>query len=70
VCATFYLGGVRRRRADVLNKAQHLNRLPSRVPADDAPTFQPLPPMSLMLRHDDVEEAMQRFSQRWKRRAA
>jgi hypothetical protein len=40
------------------------------VPADDAPTFQPLPPMSLMLRHDDVEEAMQRFAERLKRRAA
>jgi hypothetical protein len=69
VCAMFYVGGVRRRRADVLNKAQHLNRLPT-VPADDAPTFQPLPPMSLMLRHDDVEEAMQRFAERLKRRAA
>jgi outer membrane biosynthesis protein TonB len=70
-CAIFYIASVRRRRTDVLNKAQHLNALPAEVPAAaDAPTFQPLPPMDLMLRHDDVEEAMQRFAERWKRRAA
>jgi hypothetical protein len=69
VSTMFYVGGVRRRRADVLNKARHLNRLPSEVPAD-APTFAPLPPMALIPQHDDVEEAMQRFAERWKRRAA
>jgi hypothetical protein len=71
VSAMFYLGGVRRRRADVLNKARHLNRLPSEVPAGaDAPTFAPLPPMALIPQRDDVAEAMQRFNERWKRRAA
>ncbi|MGZ5842923.1 MAG: hypothetical protein ACXWJ8_13470 [Xanthobacteraceae bacterium] len=71
VCAMFYVGAVRRRRADVLNKARHLNRLPSEVPAGaDAPTFAPLPPMALIPPHDDVAEAMQRFNDRWKRRAA
>jgi hypothetical protein len=70
-CAMFYIAGARRRRTDVLNKAQHLNALPAELPAAaDAPTFQPLPPMDLMPRHDDVEEAMQRFTERWKRRAA
>jgi hypothetical protein len=71
-CPIFYLAGVRLRRSDVLNKAQHLNALPAEVPASPrAPTFQPLPPMDLMPRqHDDVEEAMQRFAERWKRRAA
>jgi hypothetical protein len=71
VCAMFYVGSARRRRADVLNKARHLNRLPSEVPAGaDAPTFAPLPPMALIPPHDDVAEAMQRFNERWKRRAA
>jgi hypothetical protein len=70
-CAIFSIASARRRRTDVLNKARHLNALPSEVPAaPDAPTFQPLPPMDLMPRHDDVEEAMQRFTERWKRRAA
>jgi hypothetical protein len=71
-CPIFYIAGVRLRRSDVLNKAQHLNALPADVPAaPGAPTFQPLPPMDLMPRqHDDVEEAMQRFAERWKRRAA
>jgi hypothetical protein len=70
-CAIFYVGGARRRRADVLNKARHLNRLPSEMPAGaDAPTFAPLPPMALIPPHDDVAEAMQRFNERWKRRAA
>jgi len=72
VCVMFYVGGVKRRRADVLNKARHLNRLPSEVPTGvAAPTFQPLPPMNLMpQQQDDVEEAMRRFAERWKRRAA
>jgi hypothetical protein len=70
-CPIFYLAGVRLRRSDVLNKAQHLNALPAEVPASPrAPTFQPLPPMDLMPQRDDVEEAMQRFAERWKRRAA
>jgi hypothetical protein len=70
-CPIFYLAGVRLRRSDVLSKAQHLNALPAEVPAaPGAPTFQPLPPMNLMPQHDDVEEAMQRFNERWKRRAA
>jgi hypothetical protein len=70
-CAIFYIASARRRRTDVLNKAQHLNALPAEVPvAPAAPTFQPLPPMDLMPRHDDVAEAMQRFNERWKRRAA
>jgi hypothetical protein len=71
VSAMFYVGSVRRRRADVLNKARHLNRLPSELPAGaDAPTFAPLPPMALIPQRDDVAEAMQRFNERWKRRAA
>jgi hypothetical protein len=71
-CPIFYLAGVRLRRSDVLSKAQHLNALPAEVPVEPAqPTFQPLPPMDLMPpQHDDVEEAMQRFAERWKRRAA
>jgi hypothetical protein len=71
-CPIFYIAGVRLRRTDVLSKAQHLNALPAEVPVEPAPpTFQPLPPMDLMPpQHDDVEEAMQRFAERWKRRAA
>jgi len=71
-CPIFYIAGVRLRRTDVLSKAQHLNPLPAEVPVAPAqPTFQPLPPMDLMPpQHDDVEEAMQRFAERWKRRAA
>ena len=71
-CPIFYIAGVRLRRTDVLSKAQHLNALPAEVPVQPAePTFQPLPPMDLMPpQHDDVEEAMQRFAERWKRRAA
>ncbi|MEN3377534.1 MAG: hypothetical protein V7604_2889 [Hyphomicrobiales bacterium] len=70
-CAIFCIASARRRRTDVLRKAQHLNALPTEVAvAPDAPTFAPLPPMSLMPQHDDVEEAMQRFAERWKRRAA
>lgn len=71
-CPIFYIAGVRwRRSTDVLSKAQHLNALPAEVPVAPAPpTFEPLPPMDLMPRHDDVEEAMQRFAERWKRRAA
>jgi len=71
LCAMFYIAGARRRRTDVLSKAQHLNRLPLEVPAAaDAATFQPLPPMDLIPRHDDVDEALQRVSRRWKHRAA
>lgn len=72
ISALFYIVSLKRRRTDVLNKAQHLNRMPTEVSAtaDAAPTFQPLPPMDLMPRHDDVDEAMRRFSERLKRRAA
>jgi hypothetical protein len=70
-CAIFCIASARRRRTDVLRKAQHLNALPAEVPAaPGVPTFAPLPPMSLIPQHDDVEEAMQRFAERWKRRAA
>jgi hypothetical protein len=69
--AIFYISGLRSRRTDVLDKAQHLNALPTEVPvATGEPTFAPLPPMNLMSEHDDVEEAMRRFTERWKRRAA
>jgi hypothetical protein len=70
-CAIFYLASIRLRRSDVLNRAQHLNALPTEIQVSpDAPTFAPLPPMNLMSRHDDVEEAMQRFAERRKRQAA
>ena len=71
ICAMFYVGHVRRRRADVLNKARHLNRLPSKVPARArAPTFAPLPPMAVLEPDDDVAAAKQRFNGRRKPRAA
>ena len=71
VCAMFYAGHVRRRRSDVLNKARHLNRLPSKVPARArAPTFAPLPPMAVLAPDDDVAATKLRFNGRRKPRAA
>ncbi len=61
----------RRRRADVLTTALNTNTAPLEKPVSiEAATFAPLPPMEMISRHDDVEEALQRFSQAWRRRAA
>lgn len=74
--AIYCVALVRRRRTDVLNTALNAGTLnadmaPDEIPATaSGPTFAPLPPMDLIARHDDVDEALQRFSQSWKRRAA
>jgi hypothetical protein len=64
---------VRRRRTDVLNNAMAADVAPEDSdepqPVEDAPTFAPLPPMG-MHRGDDIEEALRRFTQSWRRRAA
>lgn len=64
---------VRRRRTDVLNNAMTADVAPEdsdeSQPVEDAPTFAPLPPMG-MHRGDDIEEALRRFTESWRRRAA
>lgn len=65
-----------RRRTDVLNTAM-ANAAPEDFGvtpeepqlAEDPPTFAPLPPMR-MQEGDDIEEALRRFTQTWRRRAA
>jgi hypothetical protein len=63
---------VMRRRTDVLNTAM-ANVAPEDFGepelAEDPPTFAPLPPMRLQ-EGDDIEEALRRFTQSWRRRAA
>jgi len=68
-CAILYLVG-RRRKADVLSVARDTELVPFESAAVTGPTFAALPPMELIRQHDDVDEALQRFSQSWKRRAA
>ncbi len=62
-----------RRRRDVLNTASRADVAPEdwreAQPAEDPPTFAPLPPMGVA-RDDDVEEAVRRFVQNSRRRAA
>jgi hypothetical protein len=64
---------VRRRRTDVLNNAVAADVAPEDSyepqPVEEAPTFAPLPPMG-MHRGDDIEEALRRFTESWRRRAA
>jgi hypothetical protein len=64
---------VRRRRTDVLNNAMAADVAPEdsdeQQPAEDAPTFAPLPPMGTH-RGDEIEEVLRRFTESWRRRAA
>jgi len=71
--AVFYVTRVMRRRSDVLAVMQDVDSPalePSAEPMADEPTFAPLPPIGLSKREDDVEEALRRFAENWKRRAA
>jgi hypothetical protein len=65
---------VMRRRHDVLNTANAADAEPENwrddEPLEDAPTFAPLPPMGMERRDDDVEQAVRRFVQNQRRRAA
>jgi hypothetical protein len=74
-CAAFLVMAMMRRRADVLNRLAEADTLPLEPapelsPAADAPTFAPLPPMSLAPRTDDVDEALRRFARNFRRNAA
>ena len=64
-----------RRRADVLIVLQDANSDAADEAAEaplapEAATFEPLPPIGHASREDDVDEALRRFAQNWKRRAA
>lgn len=62
---------LRRRRGDVLNTAFQPDAAPLPTPVTvDRPTFAPLPPISEPRRRDDVDDALERFSQSRRRRAA
>ncbi len=66
-CAVFIVLETMRRRNDILNivpSSAPIGALPETLPAADAPTFAPLPPMAAMPRQDDVEDALRRFRQR------
>jgi hypothetical protein len=74
-CAVFLVTAMMRRRADVLNSLPEADTLPHESapelsPAADAPTFAPLPPISLAPRTDDVDEALRRFARNFRRSAA
>ena len=70
-CAAFYVRRMMRRRSDVLTVMQDADSYAPEAPlAPDAATFEPLPPIGLQSRGDDVDEALRRFTQNWKRRAA
>lgn len=74
-CAAFLVMAMMRRRADVLNRFAEAGTLPLEPapelsPAADAPTFAPLPPMTLAPRTDDVDEALRRFARNFRRNAA
>lgn len=74
-CAAFLVMAMMRRRADVLNRLAEADTLPLEAapelsPAADAPTFAPLPPMTLAPRTDDVDEALRRFARDFRRSAA
>lgn len=72
--AGFYLRRTMRRRSDVLTvlDGADSDRLdaPPTVPAAGTATFDPLPPIGLRPREDDIEDALRRFAQNWKRSAA
>jgi hypothetical protein len=67
--ATFVLVDVRRRKTDVLTRVAREDTPSFETPDSESPTFSHMPPMSLIPRHDDVEEALQR-SRRRRRLAA
>jgi hypothetical protein len=74
-CATFFVMEMLRRRTDVLNTVRETNSIPVEMPpevsaAAESPTFAPLPPIGLPSREDDVDEALRRFAQNVRRRAA
>lgn len=75
-CAIFFLIEGMRRRGDVVISMRPDPESPSLAPqlepvlATDAPTFAPLPPMAMVPRHDDVEDALRRLREIAKRRAA
>jgi len=64
-----------RRRADVLNRPLEADELPFETspevaPAADERTFAPLPPMAVVPGEDEIVDAMRRFMQNARRRAA
>jgi hypothetical protein len=75
VCGGYFVMEMIRRRSDVLNRvvdrdALPLELSPQTAPSDEAPTFEPLPPMRMTEREDDIDAAMRRFVQNSRRRAA
>lgn len=71
--AAFALRRTVQRRSDVLTVLRadgDAIDAPPTVPAAETPTFDPLPPIVPQAREDDVEEALRRFAQNWKRNAA
>jgi hypothetical protein len=73
--AVFYVTRMMQRRSDVLTVLQNTDSPALAPPVEpspmpDEPTFAPLPPIGASSREDDVEEALRRFTQNWKRRAA
>jgi hypothetical protein len=63
--AIFFIVDLRRRRTDVLTRIARQDITSFEAPeAEDAPTFSAMPPMRLMPRHDDVDEALQRSRRR------
>lgn len=75
VCGVFLVMQLARRRADVLNSPLEADELPVEtspevMPRVDGPTFAPLPPMAVVPGEDDIVEAMRRFTQDARRRAA
>ncbi len=74
-CAIFFVVEMMRRRSDVLTTVRDAQTQPLEMPPEqpvdaDAPTFAPLPPIAMASREDDVDEALRRFAQNMKRRAA
>jgi hypothetical protein len=67
--AAFLVMHIVRRRTDVMTTVRDAGgapfETPVAAPAREAPTFAPLPPMALMAREDDIEQALRR-----RRRAA
>ena len=74
-CAAFYVRRTMQQRADVMHTVQDESLLcvepsPEQSLAPGEATFAPLPPIAAEARDDDVEEALRRFAENWKRRAA
>jgi hypothetical protein len=69
--AAFGVLQIVRWRTDVLNTVTNEDRdAPVAAPARAAPTFAPLPPMAMLAREDDVDQALRRFAGSARRRAA